>query len=64
MRMKDLRISAGLSQKQLAELINIKRCNVTKWETGVTHPRAELLPKIAKVLNCSIDELLSDEGEK
>jgi transcriptional regulator with XRE-family HTH domain len=28
------------------------------WECGFSHPRAELLPKIAMLYKCSIDDLI------
>lgn len=52
----------GLSQKALSERLGVSQQCVAKWETGRSHPRAELLPKIAKVLNCTVDELLQKEN--
>lgn len=48
----------GLKQKELAAAINVDRSTIAKWETGASHPRVELLPKIASVLNCTVDDLL------
>ena len=48
LRIKELRQARGLSQA------------VCKWETGVSVPRTELLPLLARVLGCSIDELFDD----
>ena len=48
---------AGLTQQQLAEGLNVSRTAVTMWETGQSWPSAAILPKLADVLLCSIDEL-------
>lgn len=54
------RVNAGLSQERLANLLKVDRSIVAKWETGKSMPRAELLPKIAKILGCTVDDLLND----
>ena len=53
---------AGLTQQQLAEGLNVSRTAVTMWETGQSWPSAALLPKLADVLLCSIDELYVDHN--
>ena len=50
-----------ITQKQIAEALGVDRSTVAKWETGKAAPRAALLPKLAKILNCSIEELLTKE---
>ncbi len=57
MNIRDLRESAGLTQGELAAELGVDRSAVTKWETGEAMPRASLLPKLAEVLHCSIDDL-------
>lgn len=54
------RVNAGLSQERLANLLKVDRSTVAKWETGKSMPRAVLLPKIAKILGCTVDDLLND----
>ena len=61
MQIRVLRKTLGLSQKELADKLSIERTTVTKWESGKSNPRAELLPKIARILNCTVDELLQTE---
>lgn len=48
---------AGLTQAQLAEVLGVERATVTMWETGVNWPSARVLPLIADLLLCSIDDL-------
>lgn len=52
------RTAAGLSQAKVSEKIGVSDAAVSMWETGKTKPRAVLLPKIAALYGCSIDDLL------
>lgn len=64
MSFKKAREKSGLTQQDLATLLGIDQSAVCCWETGRTQPRAKLLPQIAELLNCSVDDLLSpDEKE-
>ncbi len=56
------RKEAGLTQKQLANLLGLKRSSISKWENGASKPRAETLKKLADLLNCTVDELLKEAG--
>ena len=62
MSLKELREHAGLTQIDLANRLCVNRSTVSMWEIGKSNPRADLLPKLAKILNCSIDELF-DKAE-
>ena len=48
----------GLTQQALAEKLNISFQAISKWENNTSYPDVTLLPKIAAVLNTSIDSLL------
>lgn len=48
---------AGLTQAELAEALGIERATVGMWETGTSWPSARVLPDLADLLCCSIDEL-------
>ena len=52
-----------ISQLDLAKIIGVSQGAVSQWETGQSLPRAELLPKLAAALDCTIDELLSGNKE-
>ncbi|MBU5677883.1 helix-turn-helix domain-containing protein [Alkaliphilus sp. MSJ-5] len=54
---KALRIQSNLTQEDLALKLNISRSTVSMWETGESLPRSSKLQELAKILNCSIDEL-------
>ena len=57
MKIKEIRLAAGITQLALAESLQVDRTTVTCWENGTAMPRAELLPKLADALNCTIDAL-------
>lgn len=64
MRIKELREPLNLTQEAIAEKLKVKRTTVSMWETGEALPRSDKLPLLAKILNCTIDELFgSDSGE-
>lgn len=62
MSIKSKRIEAGYTQEQLADILGISRPAVTLWETGVNSPRSDMLPKIANLLHCTIDDLFDSES--
>lgn len=63
MFVKQHRMRAGLRQEDIAEKLGIDRSAVAKWEAGENLPRADKLPQLARLLNCTVDELLGD-GER
>lgn len=56
--LKHYRQKSGLTQSDVAEVLGIRQSTVAMWETGEALPRADKLPKLAELFNCSIDELL------
>lgn len=58
---KTRREGIGLTQAQFADSLNVSRATVAMWETEKSYPRADLLPKIAQILGCTIDDLYADE---
>ena len=59
--LKTLRKSRGFSQEELSIRLNVVRQTISKWEKGVSVPDAEMLIKIAEVLETTVSGLL---GEK
>ena len=57
-RLKELRLQHGLTQKELAEQIGIKRNTYSDWENGESKPNYEGLEKIADFFNVSLDWLV------
>lgn len=56
--LRSLRIKAGLSQKQLAEIINVSQQSINKYENHEVEPTLETLGVIADFFNTSIDFLV------
>lgn len=53
-RIRDCRIRAGLSQEKLAELAEVSRQAVGKWESGQAAPGAEKLQRLADIFGESM----------
>ena len=58
-RLAALRRAAGLTQAELADLIGDVQPNIAYWEASEKPPRSDVLPKLAKVLGVSVEDLLS-----
>lgn len=55
---KDLRLSKKMTQKEVAEKLEISRPAYTAYETGKRQPDYKTLQKIARLFNVSTDYLL------
>ena len=62
-RIAMLRRQKGLKQEDLANELDVSPQAVSKWENDQTCPDISLLPKLAQLLNVSVDELLSGKKE-
>ena len=60
-RLQQIRKAAGLSQEQLAELINMSRQAISKWETDHAAPDVEKVTLLCEIFKISADELLGNE---
>ena len=56
-RIAGMREHAGLTQAELAKRMGCGQSAVGMWETGARAPKSRILPKLAEVLGCSIEEL-------
>ena len=54
---KTMRKNFKMTQAELAEKMNLSQSAVAKWENGECLPKAEMLLRLSKVFNCTIDEL-------
>lgn len=57
-RIKEKRLALNITQEELAEKLCIKQSAVAKWENGEAMPRADKLLKLARILGCTVDDLL------
>lgn len=60
-QIKELRKSRGLSQKKLAQILNVHQTAISQWETGRTSPDIDLANKLASLFDVSIEQLLDLE---
>ncbi len=56
-----LRRQKGMSQEQLAEMLDVSRQSVSKWEAQQTLPEPSKLILISEIFEVSIDQLLKDD---
>lgn len=55
---RNIRKEKHLSQEELAELLDVSRQSVSKWELDAGYPEAEKLILLSRKLNVSLDALL------
>lgn len=60
---RTIRNEKKLSQEEIAVQLNVVRQTVSKWEKGLSVPDAQLLIKLAKILDVSVSVLLGDDIE-
>lgn len=61
------RKALGLTQEALADLLDVERSTVVRWERGETEPLPALRPKLARALRVTADkfaELLASAGPR
>ena len=62
--LKQIRKEMHLSQEDLAEMLDVSRQAVSKWEQGMGYPEVEKLLLLSSKLNISLDGLMSEEIAK
>ena len=55
--LEDLRKSSGLTQQELSESAEVSRKSINAIENGIYVPSTVLASKIAKTLDCTVEEL-------
>lgn len=58
---KTIRKNKGLTQEELAIRLSVVRQTVSKWEKGLSVPDADMLQRMAEVLEVPVSELLGEE---
>ncbi|MBQ6795653.1 MAG: helix-turn-helix domain-containing protein [Clostridia bacterium] len=57
----ELREAKGLTQLELAKMLDVTPAAVSKWENGESKPRIETLFKLAKIFSVTVEELMAGE---
>lgn len=60
-RIKELRKEQGLTQKQLAALLNKSETGLASWEQGLSEPSVNDIRALCKIFEVSADYLLGLE---
>ena len=63
-RIKSLRLSASMTQEELASRLGVSAQAVSKWESGVNMPDILLLPELSVIFGIRIDDLFDLTDEK
>lgn len=62
-KLKEIRKKFGLSQEQLAEIMNVSRQAITKWENDRGTPDVSNLQELSKIFGITVDYLLNNENQ-
>lgn len=60
-RIRDTRIKQGISQETLAELADVSRQTISKWENGAAYPSGENLAALSGIFGLPVDALVKDD---
>lgn len=58
LRIKEARVKAGLTQRELAEQLGVALTTLSGYETGRSDPKTEYLIPISRICNTTVDFLL------
>lgn len=56
--LKKARKTAGVTQKELAEQLDVYQKDISRWETGERVPSAMALAEMCRILKASADDIL------
>lgn len=59
-----LRKKKEITQEQLAEMLEVSRQSVSKWESGQSYPEMEKLLQICSIFHCNMDILMQGDISK
>lgn len=62
-RLPDLRARSGWSQAMLAEQLEVSRQTINALEKGRYDPSLPLAFRIARLFECAIEDVFTDESE-
>ena len=62
-KIKEMRKKFGLSQEELASIMNVSRQAITKWESDGGLPDISNLQELSKVFGITIDYLLDNNND-
>lgn len=60
-RLATLRRNAGLTQTELAQLVGEPQQNIALWEQSDKPPRSDAIPKLARALDVTVEDLFAEK---
>lgn len=63
-KIQELRVQKGLTQERLAELLDVSRQSVSKWELGQAIPDVEKIIRMSELFGVSTDAILLRETKE
>ena len=63
-KLSKLRRENNYTQEQLAELLDVSRQAVGKWESDLAFPETEKLVRLSSLFGCTVDYLLKEDSVK
>jgi len=59
-KLQKMRKEKGLSQEALAEMLDVSRQAISKWESGQSYPETDKLIIVSEIFGVTVDSLLKD----
>ena len=59
-RLRELRTAKGISQQELADMLNVHAMTISGYERGIRRPNFEMLDEIADYFDVSVDYLIGN----
>lgn len=63
-KLKKFRVASGLTQQQVADVLNLDRSTYAYYETGKTTPDIKSVSKLIKIFNISYYDLIDDDDPR
>ena len=60
-KIRRFREEQNMTQKDIAEILEVEPGTISKYETGMIEPNIESLKRLAETFNITVDELIKDE---
>lgn len=57
--LKEIRRNSSLTQKEVADKLNVVESCYANWEQGRTEPNIDMLRKLSKIFEVSIDDIIN-----
>lgn len=62
-KLKEKRLEADYTQKELAEILHVSRQTISSWEVGRTYPDLDVLVAMSELYDTPLDDLLKEDSQ-